>query len=101
MFVEWYVMNLLLVLRIFQSIRISARWRQLWIMQPQSFSKQDSGWVLLYARHVLNVVKKMKFEINLVFWICFIVACSFIESFKDMAVNKFKKPCLFQRACVL
>jgi len=39
--------------------------------------------------------KRMKFKTNLVFWICLVVACGFMESLKGMAVNKFRKPSIF------
>jgi len=38
----------------------------------------------------------MKFETNLVFSICLVVARGFSESLKAMAVNKFRKPSMFQ-----
>ena len=40
----------------------------------------------------LNVVERMKFKTNLVFWIWLVVACGFMEFLKDMTVNKFSKP---------
>jgi len=43
----------------------------------------------------LDVIKRMKLKTNLVFRICLVVACGFMES-PDMAVNKFRKPSIFQ-----
>jgi len=47
--------------------------------------------MLLYVCNVLEC-KRMKFKTNLVFRMCLVVTCGFMESIKDMAVNKFKKP---------
>jgi len=40
---------------------------------------------------ILNVVKRMKFETNLVFLMNVVVGCGFMESRRHMAVNKFRK----------
>jgi len=51
MFGKRYMMNYLLLFHIFETTSVNARWRQLWLIQPQSFSKQVSGWMLLYVCH--------------------------------------------------
>jgi len=38
----------------------------------------------------------MKFETNSMFLICMFVACGSMDSLKDMAVNKFMTPIIFQ-----
>jgi len=38
-----------LLLHIFQTTGVNARWGQSWLIQPQSFPKQASCWMLLYA----------------------------------------------------
>jgi len=47
-------MNYLLLLHIFQTTSVNARWGQFWLIQQQSFSKQVSGWMLLYVYHALG-----------------------------------------------
>jgi len=42
-------MNYLLLLHIYQTTSVNARWRQLWLIQPQSFPKQVSNWMLSFA----------------------------------------------------
>ena len=32
-----------------QTTSVNAKWGQPWLIQPQSFPKQVSGWMLLYA----------------------------------------------------
>jgi len=52
----------------------------------------------------LNVIKRMKFETNLVFGTCFLVSCGFIVTpkLKDTAVKKFSKQSIFSRGkCVI
>ena len=44
-----YMMNYFLPLHIFQTTSVNARWGQPWLIQPQSFPKQVSNWMLLYA----------------------------------------------------
>jgi len=51
--------------------------------------------MLLYINIFLNVFERTKFETNLVFGICLVVACGFMESLKDMAMNKFGKQSIF------
>ena len=49
----------------------------------------------------LDVVKRMKLKTNVLFRICFVVTCGFMES-PDMAVNKFRKPSIFQMGkCII
>jgi len=53
------------------------------LTQPaSSILKQVSGWMILYVDYAmfLNVVKRLTFEANLRFWICFVLACGFMES---------------------
>jgi len=57
-------------------------------------NKSEVGCFFLYAIFS-NVVKRLKSKTTLVFWIFLVVACGFMESFKDMAMNKFKKPSIF------
>jgi len=42
-------MNYFLLLRIFQTTSVNARWGLPRFIQPQSFPKQVSNWMLLYA----------------------------------------------------
>jgi len=49
MFATRYMMNYFLLLHIFQTTSVNGRWGQPWLIQPQSFPKQVSGWMLLYA----------------------------------------------------
>jgi len=42
-------MNYILLLHIFQTTSVNARWGQPWLIEPQSFPKQASGWMPLYA----------------------------------------------------
>jgi len=51
-----------------QFSNVNARWGQFWFIQPQTFQNKSQN------------------------WICLIVACDFMESLQDMAVNKFRKP---------
>jgi len=43
------MMNYFLVLHIFQTTSDDAKRGQPWLIQPHSFSKQFSDWMLLYA----------------------------------------------------
>jgi len=43
------MMNYFLLLLIFQTASVNARWGHPWLNQAQSFPKQVSGWVLLYS----------------------------------------------------
>ena len=49
MFAMMYMMIYFLHLHIFQTTSVNARWGQPLLIQPQSFPKQASGWMLLYA----------------------------------------------------
>jgi len=49
MFSIRYMMNYFILLHIFQNNQCQARWGQPWLIQPQSFPKQVSDWMLLYA----------------------------------------------------
>jgi len=51
------------------------------IHQTQSFSKQDSSWIPCIYAKFLNV-KRMKLKTNVVFSICLVVACGFMEYLK-------------------
>ena len=57
-------------------------------------NKSQDGHFCIHAMF-LDVIKRMKLKTNLVFRICLVVACGFLES-PDMAVNKFRKPSIFQ-----
>jgi len=43
------MMNYFLLLHICQTTSVNARWGRPWLIQPQSFPKRFSGWMLLYA----------------------------------------------------
>jgi len=43
------MMNYFLLLHSFQTTSGNARWGQSWLIQPQSFPKQVSNWMLVYA----------------------------------------------------
>jgi len=49
MFAMGNMMIYFLLLHIFQTTSVNTRWVQPWLIQPQSFPKQTSGWMLLYA----------------------------------------------------
>ena len=49
MFAKRYVMIYFLLLHIFQTTSVNARWEQPWSIQPPSFPKQASVWMPLYA----------------------------------------------------
>ena len=49
MFVKRYMTNCLLRLYIFHTTSVHTRRGQLWLIKPQSYSKQVSGWMLLYV----------------------------------------------------
>jgi len=57
-------------------------------------NKSQVGWFCMYSMF-LNVVKRMKLKTNIVFSICLVIDCGFMES-PDMAVKKFRKPSIFQ-----
>jgi len=57
-------------------------------------NKSQVGQFCIHAMF-LDVIKRMKLKTNLVFRICLVVACGFMES-PDMAVNKFTKTSIFQ-----
>jgi len=42
-------MNYFLLLQIFQTTSGNARWGQPWLIQPQSFPKQVSSWMLVHG----------------------------------------------------
>ena len=44
MFAKRYMVDYFLLLHIFQTTSVNARWGQPWIIQPQNFPKQVSGW---------------------------------------------------------
>jgi len=90
MFSIKYMMNYFLLLHIFQTTSVSARWGQPWLIQPQSLRKQVSNWMLLYAMFLQ--LKGWNLKKNLVFWIFLVIVFSFMDSHKDMNVNKFRKP---------
>ena len=136
-----------LLLHIFQRNSVNARWEQPWLIQPQSFPKQVSGWICFFFRWNISVIcltivlkltvtvffnlyiqtlwpkwlnmfrsfqrrfgvwpqttelnafvcyvlviKRMKLKTNLVFQIFLFVVYSFMDSYKDMNVNKFRIP---------
>jgi len=58
-------------------------------------NKSQVEYFYLYSMF-LSVMKRMKLKMNLMFWICLIIACGSMESLKEMAVNKFRKPSIIQ-----
>jgi len=65
-----------------------------WFILKAFQNKSQVGHFCIHAMF-LDVIKRMKLKTNLVFGICLVVACGFMES-PDMAVNKFRKPSIFQ-----
>ena len=49
MFAIWYIRNYFLLLHIFQTTSVNEKWGQPWLIQPQSFPKQVSGWICFFA----------------------------------------------------
>jgi len=76
-------MNYLQLLHVFRTTSVSAKRSQLSLIQPQSFSKQVSGWMLFMYSMFLNVVERIKWKTNFVIWICLVVACGPMESLKN------------------
>ena len=79
-----------------QTTGVNARWRQLWFIRPQLFetSLKLDAFVCRLAMF-LNVVKRIKFETNLVFWICLIVACVRFPCFGNQcSVSRRRNPML-------
>jgi len=90
-----YMMNYFLLLHIFQTTSVNARWEQPWLIQPQSFSKTSLR-LAVFACYDL-VVKRIVFKTNLLFWIFLVVVYGFIYSHEREKIQDTKYQAFYQR----
>jgi len=83
--VVWWIISY--IWHICQTTNVNARWGQSWLIQPQSFPEQVSGWMLCSCSLKEEIQSKFSVLNRLG-----VIAYGFTDSHKDMIVNKFRTP---------